>query len=79
MAILRDVSARWNRVKTGTSMALYESVWIAPCKEESGIDAPGNAPEGSPCPPDKVAAIKQAQPVALSRNHAQHVVPLLLR
>jgi hypothetical protein len=37
-----------------------ESAWIARCKEEFGLSAPGNAPQENPCPRDKVAAIKQA-------------------
>jgi len=37
-----------------------ESAWIARCKEEFGIAAPVSAPQANPCPPDKVAAIKQA-------------------
>jgi hypothetical protein len=37
-----------------------ESAWITRCKEEFGLAAPGNASQENPCPPDKVAAIKQA-------------------
>ena len=37
-----------------------ESAWITRCKEEFGLAAPENAPQETPCPPDKVAAIKQA-------------------
>jgi hypothetical protein len=37
-----------------------ESAWITRCKEEFGLATPGNAPQENPCPPDKVAAIKQA-------------------
>ena len=37
-----------------------ESDWITRCKEEFGLAAPGSAPSENPCPPDKVAAIKQA-------------------
>ena len=37
-----------------------ESAWIMCCKEEVGLAAPGNAAQENPCPPDKVAAIKQA-------------------
>jgi hypothetical protein len=36
-----------------------ESAWIMHCKEEFGLAVPGNAPHKNPCPPDKVAAIKQ--------------------
>jgi hypothetical protein len=32
----------------------------ARCKEEFGLAAPGVIPQENPCPPDKVAAIKQA-------------------
>ena len=37
-----------------------ESAWITCCKEEFGLAAPGSAPQETPCPPDKVAAIKRA-------------------
>jgi hypothetical protein len=37
-----------------------ESTWITRCKEEFGLAAPGDALQENPCPPDKVAAIKQA-------------------
>jgi hypothetical protein len=37
-----------------------ESAWITRCKEEFGLAAPGDAPPENSCPPDKVAAIKQA-------------------
>ena len=37
-----------------------ESAWILHCKEQFGLVAPGSAPESNPCPPDKIAAIKQA-------------------
>jgi hypothetical protein len=36
-----------------------ESAWILYCKEQFGLVAPGTAPEENPCPPEKVAAIKQ--------------------
>jgi hypothetical protein len=35
-----------------------ESAWITSCKEEFGLAAAGA--QENPCPPDKVAAIKQA-------------------
>jgi len=37
-----------------------ESAWILHCKEQFGLVAPGTAPAENPCPPEKVAAIKQA-------------------
>jgi hypothetical protein len=37
-----------------------EGAWILHCKEQFGLVAPGTTPEENPCPPDKVAAIKQA-------------------
>ena len=37
-----------------------ESAWIAYCKELFGIAAPGTSSNENPCPPEKVAAIKQA-------------------
>ena len=37
-----------------------ESAWILHCKEQFGLAAPGTAPQENPCPPDKVAPIKQA-------------------
>jgi hypothetical protein len=37
-----------------------ESAWILHCKEQFGLVAPGTAPKENPCPPEKVAAIKQA-------------------
>jgi hypothetical protein len=37
-----------------------ESAWIARCKEQFGLVAPGAAPKENSCPPEKVAAIKQA-------------------
>jgi hypothetical protein len=37
-----------------------ESAWIAHCKELFGLAAPGTSPNENPCPPEKVAAIKQA-------------------
>jgi hypothetical protein len=37
-----------------------ETAWILQCKEQFGLAAPGTAPEENPCPPEKVAAIKQA-------------------
>jgi len=37
-----------------------ESAWIVNCKELCGIAAPGPAASENPCPPEKVAAIKQA-------------------
>ena len=37
-----------------------ESAWLLHCKELFGLVAPGTAPKENPCPPEKVAAIKQA-------------------
>ena len=37
-----------------------ESAWLLHRKEQFGLVAPGTAPEENPCPPEKVAAIKQA-------------------
>ena len=37
-----------------------ESVWLLHCKELFGLAAPGTAPKENPCPPEKIAAIKQA-------------------
>jgi hypothetical protein len=37
-----------------------ESAWLLHCKEQFGLVAPRTAPEENPCPPEKVAAIKQA-------------------
>jgi len=37
-----------------------ESAWIAHCKELFGLCAPGSSHDENPCPPEKVAAIKQA-------------------
>jgi len=37
-----------------------ESAWLLHCKELFGLAAPGTAPLENPCPPEKVAAIKQA-------------------
>jgi len=37
-----------------------ESAWIVHCKEQFGLVAPGTAANENPCPPEKVAAIKQA-------------------
>jgi hypothetical protein len=37
-----------------------ESAWIAHCKELFGLAAPGSSHSENPCPPEKVAAIKQA-------------------
>lgn len=37
-----------------------ESAWLLHCKELFGLTEPGNAPTQNPCPPEKVAAIKQA-------------------
>jgi hypothetical protein len=37
-----------------------ESAWILHCKQQFGLVAPGTAAEENPCPPEKVAAIKQA-------------------
>jgi hypothetical protein len=37
-----------------------ESAWILQCKEQFGLVALGTAPKENPCPPEKVAAIKQA-------------------
>ena len=37
-----------------------ESAWIAHCKELFGLAASGTAPNENLCPPEKVAAIKQA-------------------
>jgi hypothetical protein len=37
-----------------------ESAWLLHCKEQFGLVAPGTAPEENPCPPEKVAVIKQA-------------------
>jgi hypothetical protein len=37
-----------------------ESAWIMHCKEAFGLSTPGIAPAENPCPPEKVAAIKQA-------------------
>ena len=37
-----------------------ESAWIAHCKELCGIAASGTARIENPCPPEKVATIKQA-------------------
>jgi hypothetical protein len=34
--------------------------WLLHCKEQFGLVAPGSAPKENPCPPEKVAAIKQA-------------------
>jgi hypothetical protein len=37
-----------------------ESAWLLHCKEQFGLIAPGTAPKENPCPPERVAAIKQA-------------------
>jgi hypothetical protein len=37
-----------------------ESAWLLHCKQQFGLVAPGTAPAENPCPPEKVAAIKQA-------------------
>ena len=37
-----------------------ESAWITGCKQEFGLAVPEDGPQENPCPPDKVAAIKQA-------------------
>ena len=37
-----------------------ESAWITHCKELFGLAASGTTPKENPCPPEKVAAIKQA-------------------
>jgi hypothetical protein len=37
-----------------------ESAWIAHCKELFGIATSATSNEENPCPPEKVAAIKQA-------------------
>jgi hypothetical protein len=37
-----------------------ESAWIAHCKELFGIALSGTSNADNPCPPEKVAAIKQA-------------------
>jgi hypothetical protein len=37
-----------------------ESAWLLHCKEQFGLVTPGTAPAENPCPPEKVAAIKQA-------------------
>jgi hypothetical protein len=37
-----------------------ESTWILHCKEQFGLVAPGTTPKENLCPPEKVAAIKQA-------------------
>jgi hypothetical protein len=37
-----------------------ESAWLQHCKEQFGLVVPGTAPKENPCPPEKVAAIKQA-------------------
>ena len=37
-----------------------ESAWLLNCKEQFCLVAPGTAPKENPCPPEKVAAIKQA-------------------
>src|SRR5260370_12519653 len=37
-----------------------ESAWILDCKKQFGLVPQGTAPEENPCPPEKVAAIKQA-------------------
>ena len=37
-----------------------ESAWLLHCKELFGLAAPGTAPKENPCPPEKIAAIKQA-------------------
>ncbi len=37
-----------------------ESAWLLHCKELFGLAAPGTALRENPCPPEKVAAIKQA-------------------
>jgi len=37
-----------------------ESAWITHCRELFGIAASGTAASENPCPPEKVAAIKQA-------------------
>jgi len=37
-----------------------ESAWIAHCKELFALAAPGSSHDQNPCPPEKVAAIKQA-------------------
>jgi hypothetical protein len=37
-----------------------ESAWLLYCKEMFGLAALGTAPAENPCPPEKVAAIKQA-------------------
>jgi hypothetical protein len=37
-----------------------ESAWLAHCKEQFGLAPPGTSPNENPCPPEKVAAIKQA-------------------
>jgi hypothetical protein len=37
-----------------------ESAWLLYCKEQFGLAAPGTALIENPCPPEKVAVIKQA-------------------
>jgi hypothetical protein len=37
-----------------------ESAWLLHCKEQFGLVAPGTVPSENRCPPEKVAAIKQA-------------------
>jgi hypothetical protein len=37
-----------------------ESAWILHCKDLFGLTAPGTGANENPCPPEKVAAIKQA-------------------
>jgi hypothetical protein len=37
-----------------------ESAWLQHCKELFGLAAPDAASKENPCPPEKVAAIKQA-------------------
>jgi hypothetical protein len=37
-----------------------ETAWIAHCKELFGLAASGTALKENPCPPEKIAAIKQA-------------------
>src|SRR5690348_1900892 len=37
-----------------------ESGWLLHCKELFGLTEPGSAPTENPCPPEKVATIKQA-------------------
>jgi hypothetical protein len=37
-----------------------ETAWIAHCKELFGLAASGTALKENPCPPEKIATIKQA-------------------